>query len=971
MSTKKNWLLAGCATALVMSVVPAFAQAQPARPNGPAADKDKEEGTLIDELVVTTERRAQNIEDVPIAITAFTDKTRENIGISTIQDLAQFTPGLSYNAANDRPTIRGVGRQNNNHGLNSPVANYIDGVYTSSVQDTSRRPIFIDRTEILRGPQGALSGRGSAAGAIYTYTKRPRKTFEAEAGGFVNNFNRWGLEGTITGPITDSVRYRLNMARYVQDEGFFVNAEDGHTEGDRFGNRQLFDALLEGNIGKLDWFVKGSAVAYDESLHDGGTFAPVISGSNICQPIAFTGGLVPSNTVGYFSAGPSTACGSVIANGVPFDPQATIYGAGIKQNPVFTNGKSALRRFINNYASDLHLDGYYNLTGDATWHLPGADLRYIVGRARYTYTQSSDADGSAVNEYNLQPLFLGGPSRRVNANGVNTYREAPSWYSNEVTLTSSGDHTVNWIVGLYQFNQYTRQSPQTLQYGGFAELNTPLSQSTFAPVQANVHPFAAQWGQQNTDQDTAAVFGQLDWKPNDKWEISGGLRYNTDKEVAMEQTRLISNSFVGGANGMNSTFSAISPIALDVSASVVPGFALVNPATAVLEPGYRLVDVTSMTTTGAVTVACPGGVYRNVGGLALACASAGNSAALLGPGVDAIPTVNPITGNRERTEHGKWQALTGSIGINYSPNEDTLIYVRYAKGYRPGGFGSGTAGYLPLNPYTDKELLDSYETGTKFTLWNKLQMNVSAFFYDYHDIQAGLTRFERCTTPGDLSTCVPTGVTVNLPSATNKGIEVEGLWFATNDLQIVVSYGYLDAKIKDGKYGLGFEDSSDPAALLPTAQRLNSVNCGVASATCVGGKALDSITLLPRFTQDLSGNQLPNAPHHKIAANANYTWHFNPGTVTASYSYIWRSEAQSDLFNSPLQVTDAYSQQNARIVFRAKDSGTSVIIFAQNLFDQDTFESGSRTRRGNGFTAAQQAANGGAIVAQSTTYYQN
>jgi iron complex outermembrane receptor protein len=948
MTNSKRWLLAGSAAVAMMAAVPALAQETQAQNANKATADAQDQGTVIEEVVVTAERRAESVQDTPLAITAFTDKTRENLGISTIQDLAQFTPGLSYDASTDRPTIRGVGRQNNNHGLNSPVANYIDGVYTSSVQDTSRRPIFIDRTEILRGPQGALSGKGSAAGAINTFTKRPRKDFEVEVGGFVNNFERYGGEGTITGPITDSMRYRINMARYTQYEGFFNNIADGSTEGTRFGNRYLMDLMLAGELGdKFDYFLKGSTVSYNESLHDGGTFAPFAAGNNPCVPSPTSGaigGLTPNATYGYFLPGPATACG----NTGSFNNQSVLYGNSVRENPVLVTGN--LRDFERDYHSNLHLDGYYQLTSDLTYHLPFADLRYIVGRSRYTYQQTSDADGASVLTYVTPSPFaaFGLTQNRVfDPNGINTYREAPSWYSNEVTLTSTGDHKLSWIGGLYQFNQYTRQSPQTFTFPGQPELATPAGAvpNTLGPV--------SQYGQQLTNQDSWAVFGQVDYKFSPKLKLTVGGRFNSDREYAHERVRLIFNA-------ADTLYNGVTPTSLDVTTGSVPGFALVNPATAVLEPRYRLLDLGSRGTLTAVpSTTCASGFQRTISGLT-ACS---NFQALLGPGVSDIATINPDTGMRERDEFGKWSALTGSLGLDYTPNDDTLVYFRYAHGYRPGGFGSATAGYLPLNPYTDKEIIDSYEVGTKFTLWNKLQMNISGFYYDYKGIQAALTRFERCTDPNDLTTCSPTGVTVNLPSAVNEGVEVEGLWYVTNDLQLVVSYGYLDAHIEEGRVGFGFESTLDPAALQPNAQRMNPITCTVAGALCVSqnanpvsatnpGFALDTITRLPRYTQDLSGKFLPNAPKNKIAVNANYTMHLKPGTLTASVSYIWRDKSYSSLFNHPLDIVPAYEQTNARLVFREKDADYQIIVFAQNVFNQDTFESGGVTRRGSGVTAS-------------------
>src|SRR5215831_8221811 len=201
----------------------------------------EEKSTVLEEIVVTAERRAESLQEVSLSITAFGSEKRDIVGIQSIQDMANFAPGVSYNTSTDRPSIRGVARQSNFFSLDSPVANYFDGVYTSSVQDAQRRPIFIERTEILRGPQGALSGRGSIAGAINTISKMPEDQFGGEARGFYGNFSRYGVETTVTGPFTDWLKGRINLGHYRQDKGYFNNVANGRTEGDQPNNRDIVD----------------------------------------------------------------------------------------------------------------------------------------------------------------------------------------------------------------------------------------------------------------------------------------------------------------------------------------------------------------------------------------------------------------------------------------------------------------------------------------------------------------------------------------------------------------------------------------------------------------------------------------------------------------------------------------------------------------------------------------------------------
>ena len=86
----------------------------------------------IEELVVTAEKRSQSLQDVPVAVSAFTSEKRDLIGVNTIADITNFTPGLEYNAQNDRNTLRGIGRNTNVHAAEGSVAQYSDGIFTSN-----------------------------------------------------------------------------------------------------------------------------------------------------------------------------------------------------------------------------------------------------------------------------------------------------------------------------------------------------------------------------------------------------------------------------------------------------------------------------------------------------------------------------------------------------------------------------------------------------------------------------------------------------------------------------------------------------------------------------------------------------------------------------------------------------------------------------------------------------------------------
>src|SRR5450755_2944255 len=139
MTTRTVALLLSSAVSVAFSMA---AQAAPApAPAGAAATSPGDENGIA-EIVVTAEKRNESLETVPVAISAYTSKARDLLGIETIQDMTNFTPGLAYSTSLDRAFIRGVGRETNNLSTNPGVATYSDGVYNSSVVAAAGDSLF-------------------------------------------------------------------------------------------------------------------------------------------------------------------------------------------------------------------------------------------------------------------------------------------------------------------------------------------------------------------------------------------------------------------------------------------------------------------------------------------------------------------------------------------------------------------------------------------------------------------------------------------------------------------------------------------------------------------------------------------------------------------------------------------------------------------------------------------------------------
>ncbi|HEY0801422.1 MAG TPA: TonB-dependent receptor plug domain-containing protein, partial [Steroidobacteraceae bacterium] len=215
MTTRTVALLLSSAVSVAFSIA-AFAEPAPAPAPAGAAAKSPSEDNSIAEIVVTAEKRAQSLETVPVAISAYTSKTRDLIGINTIQDMTNFTPGLAYSTSLDRAFIRGVGRETNNLSTQPGVATYADGAYNSSVVAASGDALFEDRIEVLRGPSGTLYGRNAIAGTINSISKRPTLEWTAEVRAKVGNYGLHDIEGVVSGPINDTMRVKFGGYRNTQ-----------------------------------------------------------------------------------------------------------------------------------------------------------------------------------------------------------------------------------------------------------------------------------------------------------------------------------------------------------------------------------------------------------------------------------------------------------------------------------------------------------------------------------------------------------------------------------------------------------------------------------------------------------------------------------------------------------------------------------------------------------------------------------
>ena len=844
-------------SAMLVAALGTTAHAQ-SRPGSSAAATN-----TIEELVVTAEKRAQSLQDVPVAVSAFTAEKRDLVGINSVQDITNFTPGLQYSTQTDRISLRGVGRLNNSHAADSSVAVYADGIYSTSTVQAGETPIFIDRIEVLRGPQGTLYGRNSIGGAINVVSRRPTEDFYAEVRGTYANYNHTLIEAAVSGPITEGIQFRLVGNREHQTEGWFKNlSTTGAPDEGNVIDTTFLEAQLNFKINdRLETWVKLSALKWDNGGGGPGSrssYSP--APYNLAQQ-SQGNNLVPN--AGFAFSGLAT---NVVSGCGPVNPAS--------KNP---------REFCADTPGTVKLHETFIFANHWTYHADKFDLKYITGGTRYNYNLTGDQDGTAVGQYST--CYTGSAaaiaSCLAGTTAPNTYptkyafnyTENLRWWSHELNLVSTGNGDFQYLLGLYLYNEnYVQPVFTTLpNEGRLAGVVINAATGGLAPPDTLLRNYDDRPALRTRSQ---AVFGQIDWAFAPQWKTTIGLRFGEDRKHGEESNRIV---FAPG------TLSATLPI-----------------------------DVTSF--------------LGLVGG-------AGVKGVLLDP-----------TGFKTRTYADKWSAVTGTAGLEWKPIEDTMVFAKYSRGYKSGGFRIGIDTSLGADPETKKETLDSYEIGLKTTISKTLQINADIFYYDYSNAQVPLSQ------PSATAGATANSILFNVPKAVSKGVEFETIWQPIDNLQILANYSYLDAHVTSGRA----IDPADSCAQAVGARQ--TALAGVIDTFCGG----------PQYFQDLSGNSLPNSAKNRVTINGNYTWRLGPGNLTASATYIWRSAQYGSIFNRSYYKAPSYDQVDARLTWKPTDGKYTLIAFGKNLGDTLGYANGALASRRAGRTPGVPALSG--VFGQSTTY---
>lgn len=217
------------AAAVLLAAVPA-ANAQNSDAIQPQAERRS--GGMLEEVTVTAQKRSQSIQDVGIAISAFSGDQIKDFGFNESIDLAKMTPNVavsgSYAGQMSQFTIRGVTQNDFNDHVESVIAVYIDEAYVAMQQGQTFSMFDVDRVEVLKGPQGTLFGRNATGGLVHFLSKRPTEETEGFLDFTYGSYDEVRVEGAIGGSLSDSVRGRISGLYHTFD-GYLDNKYPNET----------------------------------------------------------------------------------------------------------------------------------------------------------------------------------------------------------------------------------------------------------------------------------------------------------------------------------------------------------------------------------------------------------------------------------------------------------------------------------------------------------------------------------------------------------------------------------------------------------------------------------------------------------------------------------------------------------------------------------------------------------------------
>ncbi|SEH11953.1 TonB-dependent Receptor Plug Domain [Sphingopyxis sp. YR583] len=965
--------LIGTSILAMTAATPAFAQ---------DAANEVERDAFGGEIVVTAQRQSERLQDVPIAVSAFSTEALEAQQIKTPSDLQLTLPNVTFTKTNFTGasfTIRGIGDLCVGTTCDSATAIHLNGDPLFSTRLFETEFFDLERVEVLRGPQGTLFGRNATSGVVNVITAKPKLgKFEAAAEAEYGNFDSMKGKAMVNIPLGDTMGIRV--------AGIYLN-RDGYTKNS-FLNTRIDDRDLYSVRGSFRWEPSPDTTIdlLASYFHEKDKRTRIQK--QLCQrdPTGILGCLnnrldnAPFNGNATFTAA-LTSREFLAIRGIP---QAfalgSLYGPDVYANTTipsdprevntaytpsyFTSELTLQGQIEHNFGPvSLQVSGQYQkvkLDASQDYNSNVGNRALYAGGLATLQAAANGALGAAFTPY-FAPvaaaIIPNGPTGQLctslaEESGYGSFggnkicsdqslqfdrsNQYNSSWSVEGILSSDLDGPFNFLVGgiyadykLTENSYYVNAFPidyLTGVLGAFTaatnrvpDPNNP-GQTIAAPLPPSF--LATPFFRNNTDDlniKSWGLFGEAYFEFSDRLKLTAGLRYNNDKKSVAARSTLA--SFLAPHAGTTDT----------VFGSPFVGSFDADPGT----PGNQIIQERSV----------------------------------------------------------KFNKLTGRAVIDFKVTDDNLLYASYSRGYKSGGINPPLQPIFEVPESFKPEQVDAFEIGSKNTFGGgALQLNLTAFYYKYKDLQ--------------LSKIVARTAVNDNVSADIYGFEAEAIVRPDPDVVVNLGFSYLHSKVSDDKFTSNprdFGGGRSDAVIIKDIT--NAANCAVASRSgnaagvnafvngvqqvinggfvpgVAAGAGLRPTTAFPSdggiastgafsicsvmeaaaggafaaagltpanfggieyfsagVPVNIKGNQLPQAPNYKFSAGVQYTARLGGGdmTLVPRVDLAYTGESYGSIFNGNVNRIKGYAQVNAQLQLNGADDKWYVKGFIQNLFDANS-----------------------------------
>jgi outer membrane receptor protein involved in Fe transport len=982
------------------------------------------EGTAVEALIVTAQKREEDIQDVPIAISAFSQEQLERSQVAGGPDLMTQVPNMTFTKTNFSGysiQIRGIGTQAISATTDPAVAVAFNN--TPFIRNRFFEQEFYDlqRVEVLRGPQGTLYGRNATAGVVNVISAKPKFAYEAKVVADLSNFNSKRLEGMVNVPLVeDQVALRLAGA-WTKRDGFVTN----EITGNPIDGRDLWSSRLSLRFAPTDRLDANLIWEHFEEDDD-----RLRSGKQLCHTDEITE--VAGFETTHFQRLPNNGQDGAIWAGV----QAT-FSQGCKPGSMYApeafqtpNGLS-LPYYVPLGGIGLPIaldDPYLSRT-------QSRDLRVIESTVDPSYKAKTDVVELQV-AYDL-------------TDGL-TLSSETAWASDFIFSTQDFNRfntaPLAWAVSNGPDPYDTTEQPNRAFQQGVLDENGVFCdpQIGCADRMVAVDLSTAKSSQFSQEFRLASTFeGPFNFSLGGNY-----LRYDTHEKYYL----FINSLSITAALGRSGT-RPMTPYEVGVTDNLecMPnGLEAPDPSrpAAILNCTYMDPNpIGSLNDLGhnyflsknpykLISYAVFGEAYYNIAeNLKVTAGLRWTVDKKEAPRIPTWLLASETAGfTVMEVIEQEWREPTGRLTIDWKPDlsftDETLLYASYAHGYKAGGANPPPFGVAIYNAgdvaegvfdnsatspkVFDAEFVDAFEVGAKNTfLDGRMTLNAAAFYYDYKNYQ--------------ISQIVDRSASNLNYDAEVWGLELEADWRPAENLRLGLKLGYEDTKVAEGEKAIDIMDRTAgqrgwilvrPFPSIPSncvlpewlflGHRIAAdgpgddivtnpelVNLGATGGGSPGaceltylldvdpaanqrskghhpdsiinytlystdladfpgwmgggtitdrnypGVDLEEITALSNngqgFFKDLSGNELPNAPHVTATITADYTVPLpQDWLMTLHTDLYYQSEAWARIFNTDgYDKIKAYSNINLAAIFTNESAGWKVMAYVKNVLDRD------------------------------------